>query len=85
MKNEVNIPDFIQKPRQMITLDKTQLTQRLKDLYNKGLVDGWASGCKVGIGIGLLIAIVLAVTIYKITPALHIDAPTETTSIVAYN
>lgn len=83
--NEVNIPEFLNNPKEYITYTKEEYNHHIRKAINIGLKRGWLSGCKTGICIGLLIALGICYVIFRINSLPDLDQIRELpASVTAY-
>lgn len=66
MTSEVNIPEFLNKPKEYVTQTKEEYNHHMRKAVNIGMERGWVSGCKAGVCIGLLIALGIGYVIFRI-------------------
>ena len=85
MINEVNIPEFLNNPNKYITQTKEEYDHRIRKAIKIGMKHGWASGCKTGICIGLLITLGICYVIFRINSLPDLDQIRELpVSVTAY-
>ena len=85
MVNEVNIPEFLNNPKEYITQTKEEYDHYLRKAVKVGMERGWASGCKVGIFIGMLIALGIFYMFFRINSLPDPDQIREVpVSVIAY-
>lgn len=56
---DVDIPDFLKKPQEIMTISETVLQELLKHEYRKGHIAGWTLGFLTGILITTVIEVIL--------------------------
>ncbi len=85
MTSEVNIPEFLNNPKEYVTQTKEEYEHYMRKAVNVGMERGWVSGCKAGVCIGLLIALGICYVIFRINALPDLDQIRELpVSVTAY-
>lgn len=85
MTSEVDIPEFLNNPKEYITQTKEEYDHYMRKAVNVGIERGWVAGCKAGVCIGLLVALGICYAIFRINTLPDIDQIRELpVSVTAY-
>lgn len=82
MTSEVNIPEFLNNPKEYITQTEEEYNYYIRKAVNVGMRHGWMSGCKTGVCIGLIIAICICYIVFRINALPDLEQINEPPGLV---